>query len=109
MKRIITISLILFLNSINTYISAYKVEYKGLYYDIDVSSMSAKLIKGDKEYSGKIIIPKEIVYNGRSLPVTEIVENTLKNSNLTSLTISSSVKIINTQGPFHTDEIIFKD
>lgn len=109
MKRIITISLILFLNSINTYISAYKVEYKGLYYDIDVSSMSAKLIKGDNEYSGKIIIPNEIVYNGRSLPVTEIGENTLKNSNLTSLTISSSVKIINTQGPFHTDEIIFKD
>lgn len=109
MKRIIIISIIIFLNSISTYISAYQVEYKGLYYDIDISSMSAKLIKGDKEYSGKVIIPNEIVYNGRSLPVTEIGEYALRYSNLTSLTIPSSVKFLDRQAPFHTDEIIFED
>lgn len=110
MKKIFILFLLSFFNSFYSYVCAYEVEYNGLKYRIDTKTMSAIVIKGDKEYSGNIKIPNEIVYNGRSLPVTEIAGKAFKGCKLTSLTIPPSVKKLNSQeGDIYVDEFIIQD
>ena len=52
--------------------SAYDVEVDGIYYDI--SETTATVTYGDNEYSGDIVIPESITYNGSKYSVTSIGE-----------------------------------
>ena len=73
--------------------SAYDVEVDGIYYDI--SETTATVTYGDNEYSGDIVIPESITYNGSKYSVTSIGELAfIYCSGLTSIAIPNSITSI---------------
>ena len=73
--------------------SADVVEVDGIYYDI--SETTATVTYGDNEYSGDIVIPESITYNGSKYSVTSIGDWAFSFcSGLTSVTIPNSVTSI---------------
>lgn len=52
---------------------AYDFEVDGIYYEvISVPDLTCEVVCGDTKYSGDIVIPSDVVYNGRTFTVTEI-------------------------------------
>ena len=73
--------------------SADVVEVDGIYYDI--SETTATVTYGDNEYSGDIVIPESITYNGSKYSVTSIGELAfIYCSSLTSIAIPNSITSI---------------
>lgn len=73
----------LLIMSFNAY--AYDFEADGLYYTItSTSDLTCKVVKGDIEYSGDIVIPSEVQYLGKTLKVTDI-GSTFKGSEISSI------------------------
>ena len=73
--------------------SADVVEVDGIYYDI--SETTATVTYGDNEYSGDIVIPESITYNGSKYSVTSIGELAfIYCSGLTSIAIPNSITSI---------------
>ena len=73
--------------------SADVVEVDGIYYDI--SETTATVTDGDNEYSGDIVIPESITYNGSKYSVTSIGDFAFSYCyGLTSVTIPNSVTSI---------------
>ena len=73
--------------------SADVVEVDGIYYDI--SENNATVTYGDNEYSGDIVIPESITYNGSKYSVTSIGEWAFMYcSGLTSIAIPNSITSI---------------
>ena len=72
---------------------AYDVEVDGIYYDI--SETTATVTKGDKKYSGDIVIPESISFNNSNYSVTSIGKSAFYYcKGLTSITIPNSVTSI---------------
>ena len=64
-------------------------------YDVITKAKQAKVISGDTEYSGNIVIPSEITYNNVTCSVTSIGSNAFYEcSSLASITIPNSVTSI---------------
>ena len=62
----------------------------GIHYSL--SRIYATVIAGDTNYTGKVIIPSSITYDGKSYAVTSIGENAFQNcTGLTTVSIPSSV------------------
>ena len=73
--------------------SADVVEVDGIYYDI--SETTATVTYGDNKYSGDIVIPESITYNGSKYSVTSIGDWAFSYcTGLTSITIPNSVTSI---------------
>lgn len=100
MKKLVTT---LFLSSLAIMASAYDAEVNGLYYNLNQESKQASVtykatdedgyLNGD--YTGDVIIPSEIVYNGNSFQVTAIGDSAFCNCEyLRSLVIPSSIVYI---------------
>lgn len=71
-------------------VSAYDVEIDGIYYNI--YSGTASVTAGDEKYTGEIIIPSEISYEGTKCIVLSIEQSAfLLCTGLTSVSIPSSV------------------
>lgn len=52
---------------------AYDFEVDGIYYSVvSFTDFTCEVVKGDMEYTGDVVIPSEVVYNGRTLKVTQI-------------------------------------
>lgn len=76
--------------------SAYSFEVDGIYYNL--SSGKATVTYRDNNYSsysGDVVIPESVTYNGNTYPVTAIGTNAFMNCNaLTSVTIPNSITAI---------------
>ena len=74
-----------------TSIEAYKIIYEGLHYEV-LSNTEVKVIAGEQPYSGDVIIPATVEYDGQSYRVTEIGDRAFNLcEDLTSVTIPESV------------------
>jgi uncharacterized protein YjdB len=74
--------------------SAYDFEANGLYFDLtSLSDRTCKLTSGISAYSGSLVIPESVNYEGLEFQVTEIDAKAF-NSNITELSIPQSVSII---------------
>ena len=65
----------------------------GIYYDL--SGTKATVVAGDIKYSGKVVIPSTVNYNGKTYEVTAIAASAFKDcTSLTAATIPNSVTSI---------------
>ncbi|MDE6770650.1 MAG: leucine-rich repeat domain-containing protein [Muribaculaceae bacterium] len=75
MKRIVTTRFGMLVAMLLTIlpISAYDFEVDGIYYEvISFTDLTCKVVRGNNEYEGDVVIPSEVVYNTKTLTVTEI-------------------------------------
>lgn len=84
-----------------------------LYYDIYTQFARVVPTIDETPYSGDIVIPDTIEYNGKKLPVREIAEKTFANSpDIASIVIPKTIKTIYTgavDNIQHLDSIIIED
>ena len=73
--------------------SAEKVEIKGICYNVIIKAKKAEVVRRQSSrYSGNVVIPKSITYDGVTCKVTTISDNAFSSCDeLTSVTIPSSV------------------
>lgn len=89
---------------------AYDFEVDGVYYNIDFSDMSLIVTNGEHAYTGEIVIPNEVSYNGRNLKVTKIDNEAFKNTDLLSIALPQDLLSIGRsafEGCKSIKEIIF--
>ena len=71
------------------------VEIDGIYYDLNPIGKTAEVARNPNEYKGDVVIPASVAYDGTDYSVTFIGYAAFKRcSDLTSVTIPSSVKLI---------------
>ena len=71
------------------------VEIDGIYYDLNPIGKTAEVARNPNEYKGDVVIPASVAYDGTDYSVTFIGYAAFKScSDLTSVTIPSSVKLI---------------
>jgi hypothetical protein len=92
MKKLFLLSVLMLLPMLA---SADKVEIDGIYYYLNEKDGQATMAKNPKKYSGSVIIPESVVYEGENYSVTSIGSFALSGcSDLTSVTIPNSVTSI---------------
>ena len=75
--------------------NAESVEINGIYYNLSTETNTAEVTYGPDYYSGDIVIPETVNYEGISYSVTSIGNGTFFNCDeLTSITIPNSVTSI---------------
>ena len=82
---------------------AYDAEVDGIFYNLDAANKTATVtFKGDNywdddEYSGDVVIPETVTYNGITYSVTSLGDDCLAGcSSLTAITIPNSVTSLGT-------------
>ena len=75
--------------------SAESIEIKGIYYNLDAVSKTAEVTKNPNKYTGDVVIPKSVKYEGNTYKVTSIGSFAFSFCRkVTSLTIPNSVTSI---------------
>lgn len=75
--------------------SADKVEIDGIYYNLITKAKEAEVTSNPNLYSGDVIIPKTVKYEGVSYNVKSIGDHAFSGcKNMTSITIASSITYI---------------
>ena len=87
---------ILFIISILPYVAhADAVQIGSLWYNLDESTMTAEVTSsGGDSYSGDIVIPSTVPYNGTTFSVKSIGANAFYNLSLHSVTIEDGLETI---------------
>ena len=76
-------------------VSAYDIEVDGIYYNLNISNMTATVTSGDEKYAGDVVIPSSVTYNTKTLKVPTIGEYAFSGcTSLSSVTIPNSVTTI---------------
>ena len=82
----------------STIVSAQDFEVDGIYYNItDATAKTVEVVSGgyNSKYSGNVVIPDKVTYNGTTYSVTSIGYKAFEGcSGLTSITIPNSVTAI---------------
>lgn len=73
--------------------NAETVEINGIYYNLDDYNQ-AEVIRNPNNYSGEIVIPESVTYNGNLYTVCIIGNNAFYSCEVTSVTIPNSVTVI---------------
>lgn len=74
---------------------AYDFESNGFYYNLNSNDLTVSITYGDNNYEGDIIIPGEVSYKGKTMPIVSIGESAFKDcSNLYSIQFGENIKSI---------------
>lgn len=74
---------------------AYDFESNGFYYNLNSNDLTVSITYGDNNYEGNIIIPEEVSYKGKTMPIVSIGESAFKDcSNLYSIQFGENIKSI---------------
>ena len=98
MKRSIKFSVIVYILLSAIRGSAFDLEVDGFYYNVDVPSLTASLVRGDSDYTGNIEIPSSFYYGNREFTVVSIDGAFKDCENLISVSIPSSISSIKNEG-----------
>ena len=78
-----------------TIASAEEATINGIKYELITKAKTAKVIAGSSKYTGDVIIPASVDYNGTTYSVTSIGESAFEDcTGLASITIPNSVTSI---------------
>ncbi|MBR2101143.1 MAG: leucine-rich repeat domain-containing protein [Prevotella sp.] len=84
-------------NGIPDFYYTYDLEREGIYYTLDTTNQTLTVSAGDNMYSGDIIIPDEVTFSTRTLPVVAIRAFAFAHcTGLKSIVIGNNVKTIGT-------------
>ncbi|MCH5320081.1 MAG: leucine-rich repeat protein [Paramuribaculum sp.] len=91
--KILFLSAILMI-SLTTF--AYDIEVDGIYYNVKIGEeMTCEVTNGENKYEGSVLIPNEIIYKEKVIPVTEIGSMAFLNcTEVTKVEISYGIKTI---------------
>lgn len=86
---------------------AYDFEVKGIYYYIlDAEAITAQVCSGATKYSGEIVIPANVSYDGADYTVTSIGYGAFSNSSVVSVTLPNSVTSIGWNAFYKCSDLI---
>lgn len=89
MRKIIII-LSLLITGLN--VDAHDFEVDGFYYDItSLTDLTVALTGNGNTYSGNVVVPQNVTWNGRTFVVNEILDDAFMRCTLSSLTVPPSV------------------
>lgn len=72
-----------------------RIEINGIYYDFDIETNTAEVTSGELKYTGEIVIPQTVTYQGNTYAVTSIGDYTFREcTDLTSVIIGNNVTSI---------------
>ena len=92
MKRIYSLTVIFF---ISLMVRAINVEIDGIMYNINVKTGLTEVVANTShQYTGDIVIPETITYEGKEYTVTAIGESAFFQRNITSITFPNSITSI---------------
>jgi len=95
-QKTLSLLMMLFVATLN--VSAYDFEVDGIYYGYDTSTMTAYVTYKTTDYnsySGSIVIPATVTYNGKTLSVASVGRYAFRDcTDLKSVTISDGVPVI---------------
>lgn len=73
----------------------YDFQSDGIYYKVmSLDKMTVGVTKGDKNYTGKVVIPSTVSYNDRTFTVTQILGESFSESSVITVTIPETVTFI---------------
>lgn len=73
---------------------AYDVEIDGIYYNVVKKAKIATVTSGDVKYTGEVVIPETITFEGVEFTVTSIGDNAFQGCSLTSVTFPETLTSI---------------
>ena len=97
--------------------SAHDFEVDGFYYNITslenltvaVTCDSARALRDGGSYSGDIVIPRSVTWNGRTFAVNEVQEAAFAYCTLTSLTVPETVSRLMLCDPLDITKLVIED
>ena len=105
MKRIIKLSLLLLALLLPATAHAYDIEVDGIYYYVDGNEVAVTY--GNHLYSGEVIIPETVDYDGMIYPVTGIQSQAFYGcSSLTNVIVPNSVTYIGSEAFYNCSGLI---
>lgn len=73
----------------------YDFESDGIYYKVmSLDKMTVGVTKGDKNYTGKVVIPSTVSYNDRTFTVTQILGESFESSTVTEVSLPKTITFI---------------
>ena len=91
---------------------AYDAQIDGVYYNLNFSTKTAivtnekdKVVTGSDIYTGIVVIPESILFNGKSFKITEIGKYAFFGSDISSISLPSSIVKINDRAFFGCEKL----
>lgn len=85
---------------------------KGFYYNLISKTKEAEVIRNPNKYSGEIIVPESVEYNGEVYSVTSIGESAFSTDKVSSVILPKTIKAINNSAFYNCsnlNKIVIRD